>query len=94
MPGKPLRGPSAGARRLAPGSCQGDTRGVPERNVAVCDICGKERPTWSVTKCSMCGQLACHKCATVQYGRYFCSKRCGLFFFHGEGLEDDENGES
>jgi len=37
----------------------------------------------------MCGQTVCVKCATFDYGRFFCSKRCAHYFFHGDA-EDDE----
>jgi len=45
-------------------------------------------------KCSICGHLACQKCATFAYGRYFCSKRCADYFFHDEGLDDEDVGET
>jgi len=62
--------------------------------VGTCDVCAKERPTWALTKCSICGQMTCQRCATFAYGRYFCSKRCAQFFFHDEGLTEEEEGES
>ena len=63
---------------------------MPGRNLTICDKCGNEQPTWAVTKCHICGQHACHKCATFAYGRYFCSSRCAMFFFHAEGEEDEQ----
>ena len=78
--------------RKSPGA--GDTQGVPGHPVGVCDLCGKERPSWALMRCSICGQMACQKCATFAYGRYFCSKRCADYFFHDEGLAEDDGEET
>ncbi len=83
-----------GRARLADEPGCGDTPHMPGRNVGVCDLCAKERPTWALTKCPICGHAICQKCATSAYGRYFCSKRCAEFFFHDEGLQEEEGEET
>jgi len=67
---------------------------VPARNVGVCETCGREYPVWALPKCPVCGHVACFKCATFEYGRYFCSKRCAQYFVHAEGDEEDEQEET
>ena len=41
----------------------------------------------------MCGTPVCQRCATFAYGRYFCSTRCGVFFYHGDSDEAQSESE-
>lgn len=38
--------------------------------------------------CPMCAKTICRKCATHEYGRLFCSRRCAALFFHGDEEEE------
>ena len=62
---------------------------MPEPRGTVCLKCGRDGPSWALRACPICGQTICTKCATFDYGRFFCSRRCGHYFFHGETEEDE-----
>ncbi len=62
---------------------------MPEPRWGACVKCGRDGPLWALRACPICGKTICTKCATFDFGRYFCSQGCGHYFFHGDGEEVD-----